>query len=113
MVVPTIKPSSKYKRGHTMTVVLLNALQVVYLPFDLDADQVHQLESISYCENYAYILSGINRFKAYGRYAQEIEHGRVVARNICEGDPERTSALNIVKYLQQTFKDIQNIKITV
>jgi len=40
-----------------------------------------------------------------------IDLGRIVAKDIGGSDPERMSASNVLKYLQETFKDSSDVKV--
>ena len=40
-----------------------------------------------------------------------IDLGRIVAKDIGGSDPERMSASNVLKYLQEAFKDSSDVKV--
>lgn len=47
------------------------------------------------------------------KLARVLEEGRVIARDIGGGDPERMAAPRVQEYVQQHFKDVNNVQIEV
>ncbi|KAI8899809.1 hypothetical protein BC833DRAFT_584372 [Globomyces pollinis-pini] len=107
---------SKFENDYKqyMHVSLLGLLYECYEPlqvrehYELIGKKV-QFEKLS-------IYSSANDLKATQTavdWVMAVESGRIVARDIGFSDPERMAPLRCAEYIQQAFKNIPNVKVTV
>lgn len=89
----------------------MGALEASYTP--LEVREHKKQEDLLKVEKLGYFHENQTEADKLVKTASAIDLGRIVAKDIGGSDPERMSAANVLKYLQEAFKDCSSIKVTI
>lgn len=107
LLVNCIKDAFEYSN----TVSILGALEGTYTPLEV---REHKNESdLIKVEKLGFYHEDVAEAEKLIKITNAVELGRIVAKDIGGSDPERMSASNVLKYMQETFTDSDGIKMEV
>ncbi|KAI8098450.1 uncharacterized protein BX664DRAFT_287936 [Halteromyces radiatus] len=99
---------------HYLEVTMLGFLEAAYEPIDVRDYHAKKNTSIKNFEQLGFVVDSLQQDTiTLIQKVEAIEQGRRVAKDIGSPDPEQMSPIQIVKYLESTFKNANNIKMTV
>lgn len=115
-LVAFLAPPSSVDYAHAVEVCLWGMYQELYTSLEerewakkkgrLEESKVHSI-------GYTVVGGEAGAVGDVSRYVHAVESGRVVARDIIAGDPERMAPPRAVEYLEHVFKPYPNIQVTV
>ncbi|KAI9311182.1 hypothetical protein BX666DRAFT_1998697 [Dichotomocladium elegans] len=101
---------------HFLEVSILGFLEAAYEPIDVREHAIRVDKPLKEFSSIGFIAASAlddEHVANLIKHVSAIETGRRLAKDIGSPDPERMSPINIVKYLEEMFKDDSNIKMTV
>ncbi|RCH87043.1 Cytosol aminopeptidase, catalytic domain [Rhizopus stolonifer] len=104
----TFEEQNDYK--HYLEVTMLGLLEANFEPIDV---RQHKGDKIKTMERIGFISSSNLCEEKLIQRVSAIEAGRRMAKDIGNPDPEIMSPINIAKYIQEQFKGVENIKVSV
>ncbi|KAI8982061.1 hypothetical protein BDF20DRAFT_864771 [Mycotypha africana] len=94
---------------HFLEVTMLGLLESCFEPID-----VRQfMKNVETFERLGFVASSKNANSCSIERVAAIEAGRRISKDIGNPDPEKMSPINIAKYIEEQFKDIDNVKVTI
>jgi len=96
---------------YSSTVSILAALEASYIP--LEVREHKKNEDLLKIETLGFFHKNKSEADKILEIANAVELGRIIAKDIGGSDPERMSASNVLKYMNETFGSDSNIKMEV
>ncbi|KAI8365187.1 uncharacterized protein BYT42DRAFT_505763 [Radiomyces spectabilis] len=109
----TFSEQDDYK--HYLEVTMLGFLESTFEPVDVRDHHERVKQPLQVFKQLGFVAPNFDGSKVDEmiKIVSAIEAGRRVAKDIGSPDPERMSPIQVVKYLQEQFKDSKNVKMTV
>ncbi|OBZ87341.1 putative aminopeptidase W07G4.4 [Choanephora cucurbitarum] len=104
----TFNEENDYK--HFLEVTMLGVLEANFEPIDVRQNAPAKVKSM---DRIGFLASTVGSQEKLIQRVSAIEAGRRMAKDIGNPDPEIMSPINIAKYIQEEFKNVDNIKVTI